>query len=417
MLKTFAIFLVSSILSLAHAATSVRYYTDVDFYSTNAGASYLTLNVETSGDGSSSTAPHVAYLPIRDASDNQLPYFTFAGATNKVPQGNGTTLTGTLRVNLKTTNSDGADRYLYLAVLDSGSAYQIATTSMATIGQVTDQTTTADLNLNNLCDSGITQFNCTDFNTTTAQKEITLYYFLSDSSTLVIGDPVTIDSSNNTGGVFLKLKISQKINSSATLTLTDLRPGDKQLTAIYSGTSITNLKRIVACINGGANTVQALGCTFDNALLKDVDSTSLSAEVKIKELTNSLTYSVSVGIEDKFQMATFMSNALSATPLAIEALLAKNQCYILSAGFQEEHPVVEYYKHIRDHYLKHFFLGKMFISWYYKTAPQYTSYIIASPKVAYTIRVLATAGFYFSQMIFPIMVCLFGLYLIRKRKA
>lgn len=416
-LKIFAIFLVSSILSLAQAAIPVRYYSDVDFYSTNSGSSFLTLNVETAGDGTSSTAPHVAYLPIRDAGGDQDQYFTFAGATTKVPLSNGTTITGNLRVTLKISNSDGADRFLYVAVQDSGTAYEVASSSLSTIGQVTDQTTITDLNLNNLCDAGITQLNCTDLNTTTYTKDLMLYFFLSDSSTMIVGDDITVDSSSNTDGVFLKLKISQKINSTATLTLTDLRPGDKQLTAVYTGTSISNLKRTVACINGGADTVQNLGCTFDNALLKDTGSSSLSAEVKIKELTNALTYSVSVGLEDKFQMASRMSNALSATPQEIQALLAKQQCYILSAGFQEEHPVVEHYKHIRDHYLKKFILGRMFISWYYKTAPRYTSYIIKSPKLAYVIRGLATTGMYLPFIVPSFVLIFLGFIFYRRLKA
>src|SRR5690606_14454154 len=123
--------------------------------------------------------------------------------------------------------------------------------------------------------------------------------------------------------------------------------------------------------------------------LLDLESTSTSGEVTIKPLVNGVTYEIVLLLEDKFQLATQVSAPLTETPQAIEALLEKQACYILSAGFQEEHFITNYFRKLRDKVLLKTTLGTSFVDWYYRTAPHYTPFIYSSPGIAFVVRCMA----------------------------
>jgi hypothetical protein len=103
-------------------------------------------------------------------------------------------------------------------------------------------------------------------------------------------------------------------------------------------------------------------------------------------LQNGVEATVSVASIDKFGFSTTLSNSLPGTPLEIEPLLKKTACFLLTAGFGEEHYVITYFRNIRDQVLAENWLGRKFIGFYYSTAPKYALIIYKCETLRLIIR-------------------------------
>ena len=97
---------------------------------------------------------------------------------------------------------------------------------------------------------------------------------------------------------------------------------------------------------------------------------------------------------DKFGFASLLSKRINQTPENIETLLETQQCYLLTAGFNGDHPVVRFFRDFRDTILMKYWLGRTFINFYYETAPQYTGYILKTPWLQMMIRSISTSLYY-----------------------
>jgi len=353
------------------------------------GASFFySIYDEPSGDGTSTSAPGLAWLPVKNGK-NQEENVTISNKT-LVP-----TITSPsnalVRVSLRVTNSTGSDRYLYAAVQDpdNSSNYKVISSASGPFGS-SSSTVLSNLTfqVENFCISA----DCTNLQTgTTSTKNFLVYFFLDSQSNR--GLDTDINPSSQTGGVFLRLYLSARIPSS-TIDLQDVRPGDGRARALFTGSTINDLYRTLGVANGtgaaltGGSTIQAALAVSGTQLL-DLESTSTSGEVTIRPLVNGVSYDVALIFEDKYQFATTLSNVETANPEQIEALLESQACYILSAGFQEKHFITDYFRALRDRFLLKTTVGTWFVNWYYETAPIYAPHVYRSPWLASIVRIFA----------------------------
>lgn len=366
------------------------------------GTNFVDIPATSSGDGSSSSSPVKFYVPI-DNSDNSLDErFTLGTPSDYMPSlQNATTFLAYSRHRLLIDNDDG-NVAMYAAIKKSDTEFLIFHKFSEPLSDGL-----FSINYANICTYASnfnSAFNCDDYDSgNSGTKTTQVYLFQSTDNAIDTTAGNLINPSSTTGGLFLEIYWATKLpgGTSSVMTQTELKKGDQNLRASYTSTGISSsdIKQVFACVKEnsslGGNQVSTQGCFRGTSLFKELGTTATSGEGTIRDLTNGVTYFVSVGIETNYHVATLLSNEISQSPLQIEALLAKQQCYILSAGFQEEHFVVDFYKMIRDRFLYKFSWGQSLIYWYYKTAPQYTQFIINSDYLAFAIRMMA----YFGMMI------------------
>lgn len=350
---------------------------------------FLATYQDPSGDGTSSSAPARVWIPIQNGG-GQADYVTASNAASVVPDISGGT--GGFRTYLEVTNATGSDRYLYAAVQDPEDIGTYKVTG-GTLGSFSSQASAylywAPINLSFVCGN----IDCSKIeggaNGTNAKLDTLVYFFLSSVSNLGDGFEVSPTDASYSGGSFLRMYLSGRIQQSS-IVISEVRRGDGRLRAIFTGNTINDMNRTLAVVNpaglvaGPIQTALAGGST-----LLDLDTTVTSGELNIRPLENNVCYDVVVTFEDKYLIATETSGVQNECPAQIEALLEKQACYILSAGFQEKHFVTEFFRAFRDKFLLHTTFGTGFVDWYYRTAPVYAPYIYSSPTLAFVVRCFA----------------------------
>jgi hypothetical protein len=243
------------------------------------------------------------------------------------------------------------------------------------------------IDFNDICNytSGSSSlFDCEIFNsgnTPADDAEFTLFFYLANGNH---GDGASIEKSSY-NGVIYRVKMSNRVYSTNFPRMLRMSKGDGQLITEVDGFTIND------DFDSWYAAIDSTSCTNDSELdpirtfsltrenLRDLDITRTDGEIKIGELTNGTCYSIRLFQCDKFGFCSNGTEQLAETPENIEVLLEEQSCFFFTAGFGREHYVVNFFQYWRDTFLKRFWLGKKFIQWYYKTAPQYTGYILKTP--------------------------------------
>jgi hypothetical protein len=131
----------------------------------------------------------------------------------------------------------------------------------------------------------------------------------------------------------------------------------------------------------------------------------LAGTISAYNLVNGNTYNLAVVLANKYLFTTKIGSTQTGTPQEIEVFLKEQQCYFLSAGFQDHHFVLNYFRQFRDEVLNLSSPGRFLVNFYYETAPQYTHYIFNNPNIALFFRGLGH-GLYW---IFNSILCLMSL--------
>lgn len=280
---------------------------------------------------------------------------------------------------------------------------------------VTDQVVTAYLNIKNLCEG--------DCELNSSTKSIKVYFFLTPDSPLPnLGTPAT--PSDYAGGATIQFNLSDKFPNYAT-TLDPLRKGDGRLIGKVTSTNIPDGHEIVNYFVKGADHT---GETFTD--LNDLKTTAnaytraanlpftYSGDVVFDNLVNGATYTFSVALINKYQFSTIPSPAQAGSPESIETFLQSQQCYLLSAGFQEEHYIIDYFKGIRDQYLLKNWAGTLFVKFYYWSAPKVTHYIYESSILSAIFRGFGYSLYFifnYYLIVLALIISLVSLIFLRQR--
>lgn len=353
-----------------------------------------------SGDGTSEEAPGTVFVPVdgdtsTETIQNQTHFRT--NANNGLP---GMDLAKTnhayLRLRLDVKNDLGESAKLWVAAEDSSGTYRVFGKTganlnyLAAVGDGADGTGYYTIELADLCNLSFMASVCTSFNSTsTSTSTSMLLYFFLDSATNDYDDDRDIDPATFNHGVYLKLNLSSKSLENTTITLAEVNKGDGRLKLSYAGANPADLDAVYAYFttNVGTNPGDELLKNVDSSVTrKNLETIQTNYTVDLKDLENGVTYQIAVSFLNKYGFSTKTSNALTGTPLDIEEFLKSQACYLLSAGFGEEHYVIEYFKGFRDHFLKKYYLGRAFINFYYSTAPKYALYIYSHKWLAAVVR-------------------------------
>lgn len=354
----------------------------------------LTLVVDApSGDGTSEAAPAKTYVPINSTgTPNNGLFSAYAnGSTTVLPL---------------ITNGNGSLNF-YLELVPDGEIFEVAVkkdsttfvvlkSSVITTTLLSGSSYRVSIGLDEICAKASSQLNCSsqfnvgDAPVSTAQS--VLYFFYSSTD---LAESTTITTTNGTG-VFYELNLSNKVDNTSTITLNALLKGDSQLTAVYSGFAYSPLHQVVAFDYGST---QAADLTYNAAkTLGGVEyilpTGATTGQTNIKGLTNDQSYFFSIFFMDKYKFATKFSNVESGTPQNIEALLEKNACFLLTAGFGGDHPIIDYFRNWRDEFLLSFGAGRILVDFYYDWGPKLAPFILENPFMAKMVRGGAYAAYW-----------------------
>jgi hypothetical protein len=353
-----------------------------------------TLRVETNGsNGTTSSKPFTLFLPV-NSTDGGVNNNTFSSLTNRsvlasIVNGSEDTSPDALNFRfLVDINTDTVNQFVVFAVKLSDGTFNVVKRTLVTTSGAASHSVT----LGEICKE---EADCTKVTTTSTLSgsiTVNMHVAVAKSPNDVGGsfDPAAVNT-----GIFYDLKISNTAKNNDTISFDSLLKGDEQLLATFTGFSINDQLGLFThqqpC-TGAASDTPVIGTGGLNIFfsdLTDLETTQTDGQVKITGLTNDTCVNIRLITCDKFSFCTRASRELEETPETIEALLKKQACFLLTAGFGGEHPIVNFFRAFRDQVLSKYSSGRSFIDIYYALAPQYAPYILNSPKLSALIRGLA----------------------------
>ena len=212
--------------------------------------------------------------------------------------------------------------------------------------------------------------------------------------------PVTdsIEPADYEDGHYVKIKLSSLITARAP-DLNGLYKGENRLQVHFQGMDIQDGDSLYAYVNDrnasngdencekqGKATSSTYSALTGGGKHQKLDTIATAGKATVKGLKNGQCYSIQIYYRDRYGFATHVSGGLNASPELLAKLLEKNSCFLLTAGFGGDHPVIEDFRHFRDHTLRRYALGRAFIRLYYRYAPTLAPLIPNSPLLAALIR-------------------------------
>ncbi len=388
------------------------------------GATY-NLNVDKpSGDATAESAPARVYVPLTNNTPADHDKYFSQYKSGVTALFNSTDVSHVIKFPLTTAVT--GTKYLYVAAkLSTGTTYKL-------IKKYTDSTLsgTQEIAYFNVSPSSICAQYTTDcvsisptIGTNTSKTTFTLYFFISPTVNIALGD--TVVPSTSTGGVFFEVVLSNRIylDTDLKVFITNPRKGDKRILMDYtSDNSMLDFKKIVVFNHSSAPGVtnKPIGdAGYAGALISHDYSTSQSGSIVVNDLTNGTPVTLSVAFMDKFGFLTTLSDDITEQPTEIQELLKKQACFILTAGFGEEHYVTNFFRSYRDRVLANSWIGRKFIKIYYSSAPHYAVIIYNHPLVRLGIRAFAYTLYFLFNFGWTVLVFILTFYylnILRKNK-
>lgn len=385
---------------MAYATLSVRVQgliDDTDLFPSvqliNAGTLAMK-TLQPSGDGTAAAAPIRAFVPViqgsgspTDARRASLYGLNGNTAVNIVPEFTVGTYPGVLRAALEVTITinEPATHYLYAATEGLG-GWLVAQSSGAIGNGINRQAINMDLSLQNMCDQST--IDCATLANGGTSANFKVYYFLSQA-VLAEGTVISPTTAPDNNGVYYTYSLSSRFNPGVTTTINESFRGDAAAVLNYTSTSIiSDLERTVVFKHSSPPATSNLfvGEYSGLSLSDQIFPAQISGLITVQRLPNNEESILSVALLDQYNFVTRLSPPVSVTPLQIEELLAQETCFIVTAGFGREHPVIHLMKQFRDHVLLSFSMGQSFVSWYYETSPAYALVLLESPKAQALVR-------------------------------
>ncbi len=301
------------------------------------------------------------------------------------------------------------ETYLYAAVKLADASFRVIaqySVNKFPVG-TTNLTTYFPLSPQSICDQFETSscLGLISTATTNISNQKFILYFFQSASLIAISDPA-LPTTTHAGGVYFEAQMSNRIYTNTDLQVTQapIKVGDGRLILTVSvSTQMAEFKKMLIYNTNGVATAAGLAAgEYTSGSYIDLNIANQSGEITVNKLAdgspliNNSTYYFSALLVDKYKFATSFSASEVGTPLEIEQLLKKQACFLLTAGFGEEHYIITYFRNYRDQVLINSAPGRAFINFYYKTAPKYALMIYKSEILRSIIRGFA----YFLYFIF-----------------
>ncbi|WP_412472243.1 CFI-box-CTERM domain-containing protein [Halobacteriovorax sp. RT-2-1] len=407
------IFLYLTITSAYGASLSLDDKTEPIFYLRNStGENLNELFYNLGGDGSTPEAAITLYVPLSLGTGTQdFAYYTADSGGLSPNLADETSELGGLYLqdvdSLAYTNEE-----LYVALKDndnSNPAFRIVTQIPSS------QVEAPFVSFADICSTS--ELNCAGITDSIASikdsVELVLFFMPNDtdySSNEEVEIPDAVGRA-----IYFKLVISAAatdIRTRATLNIIGTYAGDQTAVIEYTGDHGGNgayISRMALYVQSGGGVV-----TRNINDIRIVEDQSNEGNVKVTNLTNNTTYSSAISYLDHFGYVGpgSVSNADLATQTGnyqlkpIEKLLSQNQCYLVTAGFQRDHYVLNYFRVIRDEYLMKTTLGAAFVDFYYSSAPFFVETILNNKALASMVKRYSFSMYFILQNILFIIGCM-----------
>jgi hypothetical protein len=303
--------------------------------------------------------------------------------------------------------------YLYAAV-KSGTNYYVISKFASSLSNLSNNIVYFNISLKEICDQIIAAggTECSLLGRASGVEvnpapAVNLYFFQAAASTglTVPGNIITPADAAYSGGIYFQVQMSNRVyqDTELELTLDPIRVGDGRLLLnVTTSAQMTDFLKMMVYQQGAIASPGArlpVGSSAGGSFI-DLGLVSQGGEITINKLSdgspllNNTTYHFSAVLVDKFKFASTMPDVESGTPLQIEQLLKKQACFLLTAGFGQEHYIISYFRNFRDNVLLKNWLGQKFVDLYYKSAPKYALIIYKSELLRAGIRILAYIAYF-----------------------
>ncbi len=411
----------------AGTANTVRVRTDVGLVVNGRTDVTFTLGSSSNSDGSAEGTPARVYIPMDGplvGADDEINYLAVPGVGALFNSSN-----ASYYVSLPLyINSTASNYYLYLMVKDSSNAYKIAGVELSPFNGATNVDWTFNFSTKVLCEQSLL---CGDFAATgNTEKAVLSYFFL--SSTLPTGMPIGTTGftpASFPGGMYYEFNMSNRIftASQLTTTITGIRPGDGRVEINYTSSAGMVKPKAMRLYNHGGTAAavtanQPIKSYFTSGgSLVDTEFTyATEGQITLTGLINGTTAYYSILMTDNYNFGSTLSDDLDGSSKSIEQLLKANQCFLLTAGFGQEHFIIDYFRHFRDRVLVNSFLGREFIHFYYKLAPKYALLLYRNESLRMVVRGAAYVLYFifnhYLLLLAGALITSYGSYLFKKRE-
>lgn len=404
------------------ADDTVRLHPDTELVVNGSTNISFPLNVVKSSAGATPTeaAPAEVFVPM-SGSSSQENYFTVKGVTTLFTAVGAGTINFPLYLNVGATR-----KYLYVAVKGTTGNYKIAQKHPDSYLSQTNLDVTFPVTSQAICTQAT---DCSEFAASSStEKTYYAYFFLSDQAALSIGDDLATPGTTYPGGIYFKVNMSNRVYTSAQVvpSITEVRAGDGRLIVKYTANAsilkpkaVRILLRPDPVVVTSESPIQSYYTSEPTAALYTTEFAYVyEGEVTVSGLTNGNDQYLSVLFMDQYKFGTVVSLDKVGKPEEIQQLLEKNACFLLTAGFGEDHYIIDYFRHFRDTVLASSYLGRSFIHVYYELAPKYALIIYQHEGIRAVIRGLAYT-LYFIFNFYYVFVAVFigaGAYWIHRKR-
>lgn len=367
------------------------------FLRDNTGATLSELYNKLSGDGSTADAAITLYVPFNSSGQDSNFYLT----TTDLP-GASSTLGG---LYLRDIDSKAyVNEEFYVAVKDNNNGSSAEYRIVKEILSESDMEAPF-VSFDELC--GTSELNCGEITDSISaiKKNVELvFFFMPKDTDYVLNEAVNIPETTGQS-IFFKLTLSAAAGATGTASqsLISTYFGDTSAIFDYSGDVGTN-SEFITRIAVYLKTADGLSVPKSKFYEFKEGINSESNQVKVTSLAEGGSYRVAFSYVDHFGFVSGLVESADFTTVPIQKLLAQNQCYLVTAGFQRQHYVLNYFRYIRDQYLLKSAPGALFVDFYYATAPKLVKYILDNKSLSFKIRALSFSIYFVLQnMVFIIL--------------
>jgi hypothetical protein len=379
-------------------------------------SSFISLLVTNQGSAVDESSALEVYIPIDETTggvgtpkDQELAYDGASFASMPKNTALDAAQKAHFKLSFKVTTDSSTTYYVRAAIKNDNDYINLKLTNppdpYTSLGSYDNQT--AIVSLEEICSAAPDE--CDEINNSVGTNDNTfqLFLYLTTSPTNTNSGTVTVSSldGDDGRGIYFDLKLSTiypVAGNEERLNISTVSKGDELMTIVYEElggidnmpdddgykTVVFKVPNLCAVDNGVCNGNKD---TYKNAnysaltVYQEFDF-ARSGTLKIKKLQNNVASCFVVALKNKYGFLSPMSNIACATPLPIEVFIEEMQCYLLSAGFGEEHFIIDYFRSFRDRILLQNPWGKLFVNFYYSTAPKIAPYIYQNKFLSFVVQ-------------------------------
>lgn len=331
-------------------------------------------------------------------------------------------------------NSSSSDSYRVMALTQGTIPTDVGNHNLATVSIGTNSSLSVSMSAGAIMGSGV---NDACKGSLTAATECTIVVSKNaNGGAVVIGDTITETDARFDADTALYFTLNARVYAGSVTEppTIELERGDESVFVTWTTGDLstnfatTNVRKVnMVYIEAASGNITPANDQWAQAvILADVRTEAITENIEdessgtftLRGLENGVTYNITLCIEDDWGYCSTFPEQIEITPAALETFLDEQSCYFASAGFKEEHFVLDFLKEFRDETLKSFWLGEKFVNFYYSSAPKYAIHIAKSEILSALTRGVAWFSYglikYFYYILAGLMFLMGGRLVMRR---